>query len=75
MELRCAAKLHGILEGEFVEIKCGSKFCGAKPGVVVLHRFNLHTGALVETRKYQDPAHLGRSASGHRNERAALRTP
>lgn len=60
LELRCSAKLHGVLieEGQ-IEVKCGSRFCGAKPGVVVIHRFDLHTGG-VETRRYQEPPKPGR---------------
>ncbi len=56
MELRCSAKLHGIIrDGEVLEVKCDSRFCGHKPGVVVLHRFDSHTGQLVETLRFKEP--------------------
>lgn len=55
-EFRCRGKLHGILIGnDTVEIKCRSALCGARTGVVVLHEFNVHTGQLVQTRRFKDP--------------------
>lgn len=55
MELRCEHKMHGILmDNGLLEVKCSSAFCGSKPGVVVLHRFDVKTGMLVETKKYKD---------------------
>jgi hypothetical protein len=55
-EVRCRGKLHGILIGDdTVEIKCRSAICGAKAGVVVLHEFNVHTGVLIQTRRFKDP--------------------
>lgn len=60
MDLRCSNKLHcRVLEDGRVEVKCSSAFCGAKKGVVVLHRFDLHTGA-VETRRYKEPPQVER---------------
>lgn len=56
-ELRCN-KLHGILvEGTtLVEIACKSRLCGAGPGVVVLHRFDVaQQGRLVSTKMYKNP--------------------
>lgn len=75
MELRCPSKLHGILlEGGMVEVKCDSKFCGHAPGVVVLHRFDLNTGELVETVNFRNPTPGERSMhNGTRHERAAVR--
>lgn len=55
VELRCNGKMHGILDEHVVEVKCGSKHCGAGPGVVVLHRFNTESGALLETQRFKDP--------------------
>lgn len=76
MELRCTNKLHGILrDADVVEMKCDSKFCGHRPGsVVVIHRFNVHTGELVETLKFRNPIHDERSADGAGNERTAVRS-
>lgn len=56
MEFRCDSKKFGELteEGQ-LEVKCPSKFCGAAPGVVVLHRFDSVTGILVETKRFRDP--------------------
>jgi hypothetical protein len=54
--LRCDAKLHGIIVGtNIIEIKCNSRFCGAQSGIVVLHRFDVSSGLLVETKKYRNP--------------------
>lgn len=53
MELRCRAKLHGIIVqpgvGGVVEFKCSSRFCGAGQGLVVLHRFKIDTGRYTTT--------------------------
>lgn len=54
-ELRCDAKLHGIIIGdEVIEVQCRSRFCGYKPGIVVLHRFSTVDGELVETLRFKD---------------------
>jgi len=54
MELRCDSKKHGelIVPGEVIEVKCDSRFCGAKGGVIVLHKFDVHSGELLDTNKY-----------------------
>lgn len=65
MELRCSSKKHAEIIDEVIEIKCNSKFCGAAPGVTILHRFNL-AGVLIETKKYRDP----RRNNGTRNTAA-----
>lgn len=72
LELRCEHKQHGLLlEDGRLEIKCSSRFCGAQPGVVVLHRFDLHTGA-VETVRYKEP-HMKGQANGAGDNRPAIR--
>lgn len=54
-ELRCDSKKHGeVVDDHIVEVKCDSRFCGAKPGVIVLHRFDLATGKLVDTNRFKD---------------------
>ena len=54
--MRCPNTLHGvILDGVVLEVKCRHKRCGAVKGVVVLHRFDLLTGDLIETKMYRDP--------------------
>jgi len=69
MELRCDSSiLHGIILGEgngVIEVPCRSRWCGKQPGVVVLHRFNIHTGELIETLRFSEPKveEEGRNAS------------
>lgn len=61
MELRCGNKMHGRLtDSGLLEVLCGSKFCGKKPGVVVLHRFNVETGELVETLRFKDTPNVNK---------------
>lgn len=55
MEFRCANSLHFKIVGNQIETKCRSKRCGAGRGNVVLHRFDLTTGELVETQHFKDP--------------------
>jgi hypothetical protein len=67
MELRCSSKMHGrLIEGGLFEVSCGSAFCGKKPGVVVLHRFDITTGKLVETKRFKDTPNINK-----RNRRVA----
>ena len=61
-ELRCPYKLHGIVEGQYLEVRCRSSMCGYAPGVAVLHRFDVATGKLVETLKFRDPR---KGSTGH----------
>lgn len=68
MDLRCEAKKHGELDGGYVEIKCSSRFCGAGPGVVVIHRFDTSNGELRDTLQFKDPIRKGKgNASAHRS--------
>jgi len=53
--LQCPSRLHGYVEEGIMQVKCHSKRCGAGKGVVVLHYFNLASGALINTRKFRDP--------------------
>ena len=56
MELRCNNSiLFGVVDEGFIDVKCRSNYCGAGPGVVVLHRFALDTGKLIHTSVYKDP--------------------
>jgi hypothetical protein len=70
-ELRCAKKLHGILDDGILEVKCNSRFCGAGEGIVVIHRFNTQTGELVSTNRFKDPER--RPSAAHDNP-AAVRS-
>jgi hypothetical protein len=60
MELRCPANvLFGIISDDangMLEVKCRGKWCGHKSGVVVLHKFDLSNGKIVENQKYRDPS-------------------
>jgi hypothetical protein len=65
MELRCGAKLHGTVEdgAGTLEVKCDSRFCGHRSGVVVLHKFDLHTGEVIDTVQYKAPMRGGKGSS------------
>lgn len=55
MELRCEAKKHGevIIPGDAVlEVSCDSRFCGKRAGVTVRHQFDLRTGKMLDTHRY-----------------------
>lgn len=56
-ELRCGeGKLYGVVvDDHTVEVKCNSRFCGSRPGVVVLHRFDLRTGGRT-TKMFMEPS-------------------
>jgi hypothetical protein len=57
-ELRCENRiLFGTMDGTVLEVRCRSARCGKEPGVIIIHRFSLHTGDLVGTKKYRDPAY------------------
>lgn len=56
MDLRCDSKKHGeVHEPAVIEIKCDSRFCGARRGVVVIHRFDTTTGKLIGTSQFRNP--------------------
>jgi len=55
-DLRCDSKKFGeLLDDSVIEVKCSSKFCGAGAGLVILHRFDLRTGKLMETLRFREP--------------------
>lgn len=60
MEMRCPWRLHGDLhtpaKGGIVQFKCRSRLCGAKRGVVIIHRFSTEDAKLIETLRFRDPA-------------------
>lgn len=71
VDLSCDFKKHGVLVRPGVlEVKCSSRFCGARPGAVVLHRFDTTTGQLLETVRYKTPKGL---TDGTHDHPAALR--
>ena len=60
MDLRCE---NGIkfaeLDAGVLSVKCRSRLCGAKPGVVVIHEFDVVSGEKLRTRVFRDPAVRG----------------
>lgn len=59
VELRCGKRLHGLLTDDGVlEISCRSSLCGHRDGVVVIHRFDVSNGELIETKFYKDSQEL-----------------
>lgn len=68
MDLRCDSGIkHGDLAVEegVLEVKCRSKRCGHQPGIVVIHRFDVKTGALISTHKFTDPVRRDSDAARH----------
>jgi hypothetical protein len=55
MELRCQHRINAVIDGDVIEISCRSRLCGKRPGVVVIHRFSVTTGKLIETKRFRDP--------------------
>lgn len=75
MELRCGNKLHGIIGDDGVlEVRCTSRFCGAGNGVVVVHRFDLHSNDMTTLRFKSGHPEKG-EANGSGRAPAAVRTP
>jgi hypothetical protein len=63
IELRCGGnKVHGVLlhpaTGGVVEVKCGSRWCGAGDGIVVLHQFSCLTGELLNSVRFREPSKI-----------------
>lgn len=81
IELRCQAKLHGLVIGPLgqdtiIEVACTSRFCGAEKGVVVRHRLRLNPDQTLacETRRYKSPerrATNGKPSGAHASVRTA----
>jgi hypothetical protein len=59
MDLRCEFKKHAELLDGALEVKCRSSLCGARSGAVVIHRFDVHSGALLETLRFAEPPEGG----------------
>ena len=57
-EIRCPSRIVGKIADGRLEVKCRSEGCGARKGIVVMHYFDLLTGDLIETRKFQGPEKL-----------------
>lgn len=76
MDVRCesSTKHFELVEPGVIEVKCHSKWCGARSGVVVLHRFDAFTGELIVTTKFAEPPRKESKAHGASNYPAAVRT-
>lgn len=77
MELRCdnGIKFGEVLPEEgLVEVKCRSRRCGHEAGTVVLHRFDLETGALKGTLQFKDPANRKEEGNGSHDYPATVRS-
>jgi hypothetical protein len=55
LDLRCDYKKHGELKDGILYVKCSSRFCKHEPGVVVIHRWDVLTGARLEDQRFRDP--------------------
>ena len=66
LELRCRSKLQGIIKESskgkrLLEVRCKDKWCAERgAGIIVMHYFDLESGKLDHTKKYQDPKFMGK---------------
>lgn len=60
MKLRCEGghTFGEVLSPTELEVRCRNRKCGYEPGVLVLHRFDTRTGAVLGTKTYRDAALL-----------------
>lgn len=73
-ELRCDGTMHGrLVDPTHLEVKCVRRKCGYKPGVVVLHVFDITTGEF-ETHKFADPIQKGQVNHGSVEPGVAVRS-
>jgi hypothetical protein len=72
VDLRCDNTLHAVLIDGLIEVKCRHYKCGARSGVVVLHRFDPITGDFVETKMYRTVKEVKKVATS--SEPAAIRS-
>jgi hypothetical protein len=57
MDLRCEQgkiKFAEIGPG-WIKVKCKSRFCGWRPGLVVIHQFSSSTGEPLNTEVFREP--------------------
>lgn len=59
MDLRCEHLKHAELNDGVIEFKCRSQFCGARSGVIVIHRFDALTGESLGTQRFAEPPREG----------------
>ena len=58
--LRCSNDLYGMFDSDelTLEVKCKRRRCGARPGVIVLHKISLNegqVGKVIQTKRFADP--------------------
>lgn len=64
---RCPGnKLHAKLNDGKLEVRCESRWCGKRPGVIVIHRFSIESGELIDTVRFRTPHQpsLGKETNG-----------
>jgi len=75
MELRCPSQiLHGVIDGDTIEVRCRSNWCGHRPGTVVIHRFDVKTGECVSTQCFKDPTSKKGSDNGSTRSGVPIRS-
>lgn len=75
VEIRCTnGILFGTIEDCVLEVKCRSNRCGHEAGTVVIHRFDLGTGKLIDTRKFKSPRLTREEAGGDDLRNTPLRS-
>jgi hypothetical protein len=75
MDLRCENGIKfGELQEGVLEVKCRSRRCGAREGVVVIHRFDSMTGVDVGTRTFRDPASRKETTNAAHHSSASVRS-
>jgi hypothetical protein len=78
MDLRCDNRLQGVFDADELtfEVKCTNSRCGARSGTVVLHKFSMLTGDLVQTQVFRDPTTSieGGETNGAPGVRTAVRS-
>lgn len=75
-EFRCAGRQHATLDGNVLKVRCFSKIpCGAGGGTVVEHHFDIRSGRLIETRKFQDPSKLFKKEEKEECPSASIPSP
>jgi hypothetical protein len=58
VEIRCPGRHHARIVDGLLEIPC--RYCRSDPGEVVYHYYNLQTGELLRTRRFQSARKLGK---------------
>lgn len=75
-QLRCGSGtlFAEVFDPDEIEVRCRNRRCGYEPGVLVLHRFCISTGAVLGTSRYRDAAELKEEDSATNHTAAAVRS-